>query len=153
MTCLDRFCQIMRHLAPNAIQIDREMNFIYAFNGIYSAFTYGTNGRPTSFPRNFGMVSPVGYSNVNHCRYCIFFMLQRHVRLGFRNLVSFKPVLRPAIYNCYPPSITRTMSDSNGDSPKKEKKTYHKKASGPALKTVEKHSKDHELKLYGSCFW
>lgn len=34
-----------------------------------------------------------------------------------------------------------------------EKKTYHKKATGIALNTVKKHSKDHELKLYGSCFW
>lgn len=33
------------------------------------------------------------------------------------------------------------------------KKTYHKKATGKALETVEKHSQDHELKLFGSCFW
>ncbi|KAG9847153.1 glutathione S-transferase, partial [Aureobasidium melanogenum] len=32
------------------------------------------------------------------------------------------------------------------------KKTYHKKATGKALETVEKHSQDHELKLFGSCF-
>ncbi|CAD0113496.1 unnamed protein product [Aureobasidium uvarum] len=32
------------------------------------------------------------------------------------------------------------------------KKTYHKKATGKALETVEKHSSDHELKLFGSCF-
>ncbi|KAL8859480.1 MAG: hypothetical protein Q9178_004158 [Gyalolechia marmorata] len=31
-------------------------------------------------------------------------------------------------------------------------KTYHKKATGEALATAKKHSKDHELKLYGSCF-
>jgi len=31
-------------------------------------------------------------------------------------------------------------------------KSYHKKATGVALKTVKKHTKDHELKLYGSCF-
>jgi len=35
---------------------------------------------------------------------------------------------------------------------KKTQKTYHKKASGNALTTVRKHSKDHELKLFGSCF-
>jgi len=35
---------------------------------------------------------------------------------------------------------------------KKTQKTYHKKASGNALATVRKHSKDHELKLFGSCF-
>ena len=34
-----------------------------------------------------------------------------------------------------------------------DQKTYHKKASGNALATVRKHSKDHELKLFGSCFW
>ncbi|KAG9655253.1 glutathione S-transferase, partial [Aureobasidium melanogenum] len=32
------------------------------------------------------------------------------------------------------------------------KKTYHKKATGKALETVERHSQDHELKLFGSCF-
>jgi glutathione S-transferase len=32
-------------------------------------------------------------------------------------------------------------------------KTYHKKATGTALSTVKRHSKEHEFKLYGSCFW
>jgi len=41
-------------------------------------------------------------------------------------------------------------ANQNNDS---NKKTYHKKATGAALKTVEKHSADHELKLFGSCFW
>ncbi|KAL9080043.1 MAG: hypothetical protein Q9157_001127 [Trypethelium eluteriae] len=36
--------------------------------------------------------------------------------------------------------------DENG------KKTYHKKASGKALDTVKKRSKEHDLKLFGSCF-
>ncbi|CAD0014305.1 unnamed protein product, partial [Aureobasidium pullulans] len=40
-------------------------------------------------------------------------------------------------------------ANQNNDS---NKKTYHKKATGAALKTVEKHSADHELKLFGSCF-
>ncbi|KAG4440012.1 hypothetical protein IFR05_004526 [Cadophora sp. M221] len=35
---------------------------------------------------------------------------------------------------------------------KKTQKTYHKKASGNALATVRKHSKENELKLFGSCF-
>ena len=39
------------------------------------------------------------------------------------------------------------------DKQKPDQKTYHKKASGLALATVKKHSKDHELKLYGGCFW
>lgn len=32
------------------------------------------------------------------------------------------------------------------------KKTYHKQATGEAWKTVQAHSKEHDLKLYGSCF-
>lgn len=32
------------------------------------------------------------------------------------------------------------------------KKTYHKQATGLAWETVQAHSKDHDLKLYGSCF-
>lgn len=44
------------------------------------------------------------------------------------------------------------MTDTNqgGDS---SKKTYHKKATGNALTTVRNHSKEEDLKLYGSCFW
>ncbi|KAI4103899.1 MAG: hypothetical protein LQ339_004016 [Xanthoria mediterranea] len=38
------------------------------------------------------------------------------------------------------------------DDTKSNQKTYHKKATGEALVTAKKHSKDHELKLYGSCF-
>ncbi|MCJ1269220.1 hypothetical protein MMC22_009109 [Lobaria immixta] len=35
---------------------------------------------------------------------------------------------------------------------KKTQKTYHKKATGAALSTIKRHSKEHELKLFGSCF-
>lgn len=41
-------------------------------------------------------------------------------------------------------------ANQNGDM---KKKTYHKKATGQALETAEKHSGDNELKLFGSCFW
>lgn len=41
------------------------------------------------------------------------------------------------------------MSDGSENT----QKTYHKKATGAALATIKKHIKDHELKLYGSCFW
>lgn len=41
-------------------------------------------------------------------------------------------------------------ANQNGDT---KKKTYHKKATGQALETAEKHSGDNELKLFGSCFW
>jgi len=43
------------------------------------------------------------------------------------------------------------MSDTN-DTISKEKKSYHTKATGAALATVKKHSKEHNLKLYGGCF-
>ncbi|KAL9101097.1 MAG: hypothetical protein Q9163_003612 [Psora crenata] len=33
-----------------------------------------------------------------------------------------------------------------------QQKTYYKKATGAALDTAKKHARDHELKLYGSCF-
>lgn len=39
------------------------------------------------------------------------------------------------------------------DDTKSSQKTYHKKATGDALVTAKKHAKDHDLKLYGSCFW
>lgn len=41
-------------------------------------------------------------------------------------------------------------ANQNGDD---KKKTYHKKATGEALKTADKHAAEHELKLFGSCFW
>lgn len=65
-----------------------------------------------------------------------------------RNLVLLTVAFVLLIY-CKLHFTSRTMSD-NANS---EKKTYHKKATGIALNTVKKHSKDHELKLYGSCFW
>lgn len=39
------------------------------------------------------------------------------------------------------------------DDSKPGQKTYHKRATGAALGTIKKHSKDHELKLFASCFW
>ena len=45
-----------------------------------------------------------------------------------------------------------TMTDTNqGGDP--SKKTYRKKATGNALTTVKNHSKDDDIKLYGSAFW
>lgn len=41
-------------------------------------------------------------------------------------------------------------ANKNGDS---QKKSYHKKATGTALKTAEAHLDENDLKLYGSCFW
>lgn len=52
-----------------------------------------------------------------------------------------------------PVHITRAYSmgeTENGDS---QKKSYHKKATGTALKTAEAHLDANVLKLYGSCFW
>ncbi|CAG8953500.1 hypothetical protein HYFRA_00010250 [Hymenoscyphus fraxineus] len=48
-------------------------------------------------------------------------------------------------------SVQRMMMKNEKEA-KKQQKTYHKKASGAALTTVKKHMKDHELKLFGSCF-
>jgi hypothetical protein len=47
-------------------------------------------------------------------------------------------------------AIRMSGTDSNTQ---KEKKSYHNKATGAALATVKKHSKEHNLKLYGGCFW
>lgn len=47
---------------------------------------------------------------------------------------------------------TAAMSTSTTPT-QKEKKTYHKKATGLALKTAEAHAAEHELKLFGGCFW
>jgi len=46
-------------------------------------------------------------------------------------------------------AVTMTNADNNTQ---KEKKSYHTKATGLALLTVKKHTKDHALKLYGGCF-
>ena len=68
------------------------------------------------------------------------------------------PTFRPSTLNRTPRPVytsklvDQVMSD-NADNANSNKKTYHKKATGIALNTVKKHSKDHDLKLYGSCFW
>ncbi|KAK6495392.1 hypothetical protein TWF481_003415 [Arthrobotrys musiformis] len=41
---------------------------------------------------------------------------------------------------------------SSSNATEKIQKTYHIKATGDALLTVEKHSHDAQLKLYGGCF-
>ncbi|KAI9788761.1 MAG: hypothetical protein M1833_002890 [Piccolia ochrophora] len=46
------------------------------------------------------------------------------------------------------PNVASRMSDKG----QSEQKTYHKKATGAALVTVKKHSKETDLKLFGSCF-
>ena len=49
-------------------------------------------------------------------------------------------------------TVRHKMTDTNqGGDP--SKKTYHKKATGNALSTVKNHSKEDDLKLYGSAFW
>lgn len=60
---------------------------------------------------------------------------------------------RPTPLEAFPArrSHFSSMSAANGAS--KEKKSYHKKATGSALKTAEAHADEHELKLFGSCFW
>ncbi|KAF2120454.1 hypothetical protein BDV96DRAFT_564867 [Lophiotrema nucula] len=54
-------------------------------------------------------------------------------------------------------SVIRWMMKKDKDEKKTQggdpqKKTYHKKATGNALTTVKNHSREDDLKLYGSCF-
>ncbi|TID21762.1 SAICAR synthase-like protein [Venturia nashicola] len=55
-------------------------------------------------------------------------------------------------------SVERWMARGSKEAPKRkarfvlEKKSYHTKATGAALATVKKHSKEQNLKLYGGCF-
>ena len=48
-------------------------------------------------------------------------------------------------------SQTRKEQKANEDP--SNKKTYPKKATGAALSTVKKHTKEDELKFYASSFW
>lgn len=64
------------------------------------------------------------------------------------SLISRLSTLNRALHPVYLSINFRMMSD-NANS---DKKTYHKKATGLALTTVKKHSKEHDMKLYGSCF-
>lgn len=60
------------------------------------------------------------------------------------------------------PSLVRTVIPKTPFVPRiqitkmsaqKEKKTYHKQATGAALETANAHAAEHPLKLMGSCFW
>ena len=59
--------------------------------------------------------------------------------------------LRRTFGNFFSGSITQQTGDAN--TVQSTKKTYHKKATGTALVTAKRHAKEHNLKLYGSCFW
>lgn len=52
-------------------------------------------------------------------------------------------------------NATHTASSGRGHRAMsaKEKKSYHKKATGRALETVNAHSEASDLRLYGGCFW
>lgn len=81
---------------------------------------------------------------------CIHYHHQSSLMLPSTSLLFRLSILNRVPRPIYLSNFTfRTMSDSANS----EKKTYHKKATGVALNTVKKHSKDHDLKLYGSCFW
>jgi hypothetical protein len=62
------------------------------------------------------------------------------------------PVRSKVIHRKSFSSTTTKMADTD-ENAQKEKKSYHTKATGAALATVKKHSKEHNLKLYGGCFW
>lgn len=51
----------------------------------------------------------------------------------------------------FPQILSRSMATTQQQA--KEKKEYHKVATGLALETVKKRSWEHELKLFGACFW
>jgi glutathione S-transferase len=52
-----------------------------------------------------------------------------------------------------PTAVSQRLFTNSAKQTKSEtQKTYHKKATGPALVTVKKHAKDSDLRLYGSCF-
>ena len=80
------------------------------------------------------------------------------------SIVLFRHFMSPPFYKCFV-SMSQPLHAhcknnsvqkgsqlimSNNEQPQK---TYHKKATGNALATVKKHSKDNVLKLFGSCFW
>lgn len=48
---------------------------------------------------------------------------------------------------------TSPRPDTENETTTKKQKTYHTKATGPALETVQRHSQERDLKLFGSCFW
>lgn len=77
-------------------------------------------------------------------------------RISSLTLPSHFPVprhLNKSILARRRPICSRPKLQTMADDTKSNQKTYHKKATGEALVTAKKHSKDHELKLYGSCFW
>lgn len=73
-------------------------------------------------------------------------------RFALPGLINPRPITRTTTLNMSTNnSATKNDLDPNqgGDS---TKKTYNKQATGLALETANAHSKDHDLKLYGSCF-
>ena len=77
------------------------------------------------------------------------YTVNRHIR----PLCISRSIYPRVVYNRFTTTFVRPkMTDTNqGGDP--SKKTYHKKATGNALITVKNHSKDDDLKLYGSAFW
>jgi len=49
-------------------------------------------------------------------------------------------------------SSSNPAAAPRADAGEEKQKSYHKKATGQALQTVKKYSKDNEMKLFGSCF-
>lgn len=63
-----------------------------------------------------------------------------------RNVALFHTTVRLATNGA---SKQEMDANQGGD---QNKKTYHKQATGEALKTAQNHSAENDLKLYGSCF-
>jgi glutathione S-transferase len=80
-------------------------------------------------------------------------------RLASFSLLRPQPLLlHPSVFHTSATRYeftTNTTKMADLDANQKQdpaKKTYHKKATGPALATVKRHSKEDPLKLFGGCF-
>jgi hypothetical protein len=83
----------------------------------------------------------------------LFKSLSRVTPLATSSLfISQSPLysFRAPLFRSFSLSLKMTDANQAGDS---SKKTYHKKATGNALATVKSHSREDDLKLFGSCFW
>ena len=96
------------------------------------------------------VLSMVNYLVLPLRSFICLYPLRTSIVLALQACTNSKPFFHRQIRSS---STTCVHKMSNTDPTVKEKKTYHKKATGDALNTVKKHSKDDELKLYGSCFW
>lgn len=82
-----------------------------------------------------------------HCK------ILRHCLLTLSYVSVFSRHSSPLLQTFSLLQLQLSIIMGDADDSKVQQKTYHKKASGAALVTVKKHSRETDLKLYGSCFW